>query len=686
ESAKVIRRNALREVVRTGTWKGQTLFLNRKGETVASSQIILAHRNEKGEIGYLSSIAENIAEQLQAEQTLIESKERLRYFMEESLEAIIIQQDGIIIDFNTAAYKMFGYSADEMNGKSILSFYDTSFHKELKERILKNEIIEDEWIGVKRDGSRFDIEVYSRPHIYKGKDVRVVSILDISARKKTERALTSSELLLNTAVEGTNVGIWEWNLVTNEVVFNHVKKRICGYTDETSPKYFDQWAATIYVDDREQFINNLKAHLNHNSPLFHSVYRVQHANGNWIFLESKGKLVRDENNLPARLVGTSVDITERQQMENDLRQSKAQLTALIENRVEAIWSVDLEKRVVNFNKPFYVVYKLHYNYELKKGDIITAALSQDESKKWVALYEECLAGKSLQFIEEYLINNKRSFVEFSANPIRLSDETIIGVSVMGRDVSPQIEFEQSLKKAKELAEDASRTKSQFLANISHEIRTPMNGIMGFTDLLLQSKLNAQQRDYLEIVRYSGNSLLVLINDLLDISKIESGKIILESKQFDLRKLLRDIIHSFKAKADLQQLKINSKVDAVVPKILIGDQQRLQQIFVNLLGNAIKFSRNGKVNVNVKLKESAENLAKLYIEIEDKGIGIPADKHESIFEAFNQLGDPYTSKFGGTGLGLSIARRLVNLMGGEISVRSELGKGSVFFFTASFKIA
>ncbi len=685
ESAKMIRRVAIPASIRTGSWKGQTYFKTRDGGTVPASQIILAHRNKKGEVDFLSSIAENITERLKTEQILVESEERLRYFMEESLEAILIQEDGTVIDFNTAASKMFGYNNDEICGIKILSLYDISFHKEIKEKIKSKNILIEEWVGVKKDGTRFDIEVYSRPHQYKGKDVRVVSILDITLRKKTERALRSSELLLNTAVDGTNIGIWEWNLVTNQVSFNHVKKKICGYTDKDSPQFFDQWAATIHADDREGLMERLKGHMYENRAVFHAVYRVKHANGKWIVLESKGKIVRDENGLPLKFVGTSIDITERQQMEDELRQSKAQLTAMIENRVEAIWSIDTNLNLVSFNKPFIQGFKRLYNQDLLKGTLVTSGLNEKSAAEWTGRYEECLEGKSLRFVEKYDLDGNLVFVEYTGNPVRLSDDTIVGVSVMGRDITQQIHFEESLKNAKEQAEEANRTKSQFLANISHEIRTPMNGIMGFTDLLLISKLNAKQREYIEMVRYSADALLTLINDLLDISKIESGMILLMHRKFEIRKLLRDIIATFEPKAELQKLKINSTVDKWIPKILIGDELRLRQIFVNLLSNAVKFSSKGKVNVRVKLRKVVDKKAYIFVEIEDKGIGIPKDKLESIFVAFNQIGDPYTSKYGGTGLGLSIAKRLVNLMKGEIGVESEPKKGSKFFFTVCLQL-
>lgn len=684
-SANIIFKQAMPAAVHHGIWEGQTTFIRKDKSEFVASQIVIAHRNESGELDFFSSLASDITERQKAEQVLKESQERLRYFMEESLEAIFIQDQGAIIDFNTAACRMFGYEADELHFKKILSLYDVSFHREIKKQLARGQTIFAEWTGVKKDGTRFDIEVYSRPDIYQGKDIRIVSILDISSRKKAERALRSSQLMLNAAVEGTNVGIWKWNLVTDEVTFNEAWRKIRDLNEDEVPKSFEEWKETIHKDDLPALLENLKNHLYGLTPMFHQIYRAQQPSGKVIVMESKGKLVRDENNMPAYIVGTDVDITERQAMEDALRKSQAELSALIQHREEAIWSVDSEQKIINFNKRFADAFKYHFGIEPVKGAVITEGLQPDVAAKWVERFEICMKGESFQFVELFKFKDREIFVEFTANPIRISDNTIIGVSVLGRDITQQIQFEQSLKKAKEFAEEASHTKTQFLANISHEIRTPMNGIIGFTDLLLASKVNMRQKEYLELVRYSADSLLRLINDLLDVSKIEAGKMSLVNKEFDLQKLLHEIIRSFKPKANEHKLKIVASVDKSIPKILIGDELRLQQIFVNLIGNAIKFSEHGKISVRLKLKEKLNDRIVLAAEVEDEGIGIAEEKHEAIFEPFNQLGDPLTTKYGGTGLGLSIARRLVEMMEGEIDLESESGKGSKFYFTVQLQV-
>jgi PAS domain S-box-containing protein len=683
-SLDVIRRHALPAAVKTGLWKGQTQFKTKSGSPISVSQIIIAHVDENDEVDFFSSIAEDITERLKAEQLLTVSRERLKYFMEESREAIVIHEDGIIIDFNNAAVKIFGYDPGELTGKKIQELYDISFHQDLRQKLRLKKSVMEEITGVKKNGTKFDIEIYSRPHTYRDREVNVVGMMDITARKAIERALRTSEVRLNAAVEGTHVGIWDWNLVTNKITFNDAWRRIYGYKTEEAPVFFDEWKEDIHAADVNEVLSKLRKHLYGETSMFQHIYRARHRSGKYMVIESKGKLIRDENNMPVSIVGTAVDITERQQMEDAVRKSQAQLAALLENREESIWSVDRDHRIMNFNKSIADIFQNMYGIQMEQGKMITEDLPAGLKELWINRYEQSLAGGSYSIVDRFDVHGEETFIEFSLNPIKIDDESIIGVSVLARNITQQKSFEKSLQQAKEAAEAANRTKSQFLANMSHEIRTPMNGIIGFTELLLQSKLTGQQHEYLEIVRFSADSLLALINDLLDISKIESGKLELTRRKFDLNVLLREVVRSFKAKAKEQHLKIELKVDKEIPSLLLGDDMRFQQVMVNLIGNAVKFSKDGDIRINAKLQGIDDNRVTILTEVIDEGIGIEKEKHEVIFEPFSQIEHLLTRKYGGTGLGLSIAKKLVNMMHGDIGVESEPGKGSRFYFTVLFE--
>jgi PAS domain S-box-containing protein len=269
-------------------------------------------------------------------------------------------------------------------------------------------------------------------------------------------------------------------------------------------------------------------------------------------------------------------------------------------------------------------------------------------------------------------------------PLRTPDGKIIGIMGIGRNITDRVRAERKMQEAREAAEAANRAKSEFVANMSHEVRTPMNGVIGLAELLLETRLDAQQRDYAASIHESGKTLLHIINDILDFSKIEAGKLDLEMLDMDLRSIVEDVGRMLALHAHRKGLELALNIDPSLPDSVKGDPNRIRQILLNLGNNAVKFTAAGEVEIDLRVIDSDASGTLVRIQVRDTGIGIPADRLTSLFQPFSQVDASTTRRFGGTGLGLSIVRRLVELMGGEPGVESTEGAGSCFWFTVRFQ--
>jgi PAS domain S-box-containing protein len=372
------------------------------------------------------------------------------------------------------------------------------------------------------------------------------------------------------------------------------------------------------------------------------------------------------------------DITARLQAEAALRESEHKQRMILDNAADAVFVADKNERWIYVND--LALNLLNYSRQELIGTDIYALLPENFREIAKQTFVERLRVEKLIRQEIKLIKKNGHAVPVEMNVALLPDGSIYGSC---RDITSRKEFEAALIKAKVGAEDASKAKSEFLATMSHEIRTPMNGIIGMTELALDTKLNAEQREYLELVKISSNSLLDIINDILDFSKIESGKIVLEHIEFPIRELIATMLKASAVRAEQKNIELVYQIDPELPEILIGDPGKLRQVLSNLLVNAIKFSHHGSITIDINLVELHDDIARLHFSVTDQGIGIDADKQEHIFQAFSQADASTTRKYGGTGLGLSISSRLVQAMKGQLQVQSEIGQGSCFYFSADF---
>ena len=365
---------------------------------------------------------------------------------------------------------------------------------------------------------------------------------------------------------------------------------------------------------------------------------------------------------------------------NKIKGSEANMNALIENAEGIIWSINNDFNYIAYNKS-YIEFAKNFTNEIPETHklILDRQFEVTFHSKLKNAYELVFKGQNIFFEHTFQFNENEKHFSFSLSPITIDYTKIIGLTVFGNDITEKKKYEIELLKSKELAEHLVEAKERFLASMSHEIRTPLNGILGFTKVLLQNKdLSVEQKKQLDAIKSSGDILLVIINDILDLSKIEAGKLSLEETPIDLTAITRQAIDTFEVKADEKKIKIHQKTSESIPNMVLGDSVRISQILLNILSNAIKFTpENGAISVESSAEVTDSQKLKITIKIQDSGIGIPKDKIESIFEPFVQTSDDTARKYGGTGLGLSIVKKLVEMMNGSIRVESEIGEGTTF---------
>lgn len=378
-------------------------------------------------------------------------------------------------------------------------------------------------------------------------------------------------------------------------------------------------------------------------------------------------------------------IRQRQKADEALAGIEEKHRTIIENIEDGYYETNSDGQFTIFNDSFRKItgYTTEALQQLDYRRLLTPA----ETEKVLQAFKKVnLTGRAIKDLGFIIVRSDgaRRWVETSVSPITGDRGVADGFRGILRDVTRRRQAD-ALKQEKMAAEAASRSKSEFLANMSHEIRTPLNAIIGLVELLLQSSLSREQREDLKVVQSAAFALLSVINDILDFSKIEAGKLELEKSPFNLRDFLGEALKILAVKAHEKNLELAYRVAPDVPDRLVGDHHRFRQVLLNLIGNALKFTDSGEIIVSARCRSREDNRLMLHVAVRDTGVGIAAGKQALIFEAFRQADGSTTRKYGGTGLGLAVSAQLVTLMGGQIGVKSVLGKGSIFHFTVAFEV-
>ena len=484
-------------------------------------------------------------------------------------------------------------------------------------------------------------------------------------------ALRQSNLKWKYALTGSQDGIWDWNIVTNEVFFSSMWKKMLGYADDEISADLNEWNKRVHPDDKKQAYIDVNKHLAGETEYYRNEHRILCKDNTYKWVLDRGKVIEfTKDGKPLRFVGTHSDITERKQAEEALQKERDKSLCILNAIPSGVYIV---------NKQFDIEY---VNPVLTKefGSVNgRKCYSYFHDRTEVCLWcknEQVFAGESVNW--EFYVPLHDKYYDLFDTPIKNIDGSISKFEIL-HDITERKQTEIALKKAKEEADSANRAKSEFLANMSHEIRTPMNAVIGFSDLLASKITDKKQKNYLDSIQTSGKSLLTLINDILDLSKIEAGLLEIQYEPVQLQVIFTELQQIFKLKMAEKNLDLMMEIDKSLPLTLILDEARLRQVLLNLMGNAVKFTESGYIKLCAKAFANHKQID-LILAVEDSGIGIPADQQAVIFESFKQQDGQSTRRYGGTGLGLAISKRLVEMMNGHFSVTSVPGKGSRFEIT------
>ncbi len=688
-------------------------------------------------IGSLGMIT-NVTRRRQYEKNLRESEEYYRLLAEYSTDMVSCHTvDTTFIYVSSMCLNLTGYCASELLNRPILDFV----HPEDQIKLQISQSVSLKHIGMvnrisfrfaQKSGNYIWLEMTKRATIdgSSGAVKVICSSRDIQQRKETEQTLESTNSRLNLALEVSEIGTWEWNIVTGEGICSERTGEILGY--DCKGITFRSFMRSVYISDRSQvrkaFITSIRTHRNYTME-----FRVLKSDGQLIWIDGRGQVYADINNNPVLVIGVVIDITKRKQTEQEVKH-QLQKEVLMRQISEKIrFNFDLKHifntTVKELGEVFNVNRCLVHTFELEPEPIILV-VDEYVQPGWESMLDMIIplthnphasevmsSDRAIAIDNVYNDPNLSNFISLLAE-IELKSVIVVRTSYQGRangmlcihqcdrfrtwtkeeiDLleavaapigiaiaqAQLLETEKaqklqltaqnlSLQEAKIAAEAANQAKSEFLAMMSHEIRTPMNAVIGITELLLDSELSEQDQEHLEIIRSGGKALISIINDILDFSKIESNKLELEQNPINIWECITSTIELLKPSATAKSLNLVCHIDPQVPQMITGDSTRINQILINLLGNAIKFTPTGQVELSVTSSDrpAGENLNyELQFQVKDTGIGIPNQLLSRLFKPFSQVDASTTRQHGGTGLGLAISKRLSEMMGGRMWVVS-----------------
>jgi PAS domain S-box-containing protein len=662
------------------------LFVRKDGRGVSASITANSIPNFAGEVVAMAAIIRDITERKQAE----ESQSLLASIVESSDDAIVsVMLDGTITSWNKGAEGLFGYPADEIVGKSaaVLTPPDT---RQLIGQSLANvrtgAVSHHDSVVLGKDGSRIDITVTVSPIRSHGGEIEGAAAIfrNIGKRVHAEQRLRESEERFRIMADGCPAIMWVSDAQGGNRFANRTFREFFGTTSEQVEG--GKWHPLLHPDDAPNYFAVYLRAIEEHTP-FRAEARARRADGEWRWIASYAEPRFSPDGEFLGHVGLSPDITERKQAEESLRSSEEKFRQLAENIREVFWLVDAASGETLYLSPAYEqVWGRTCDSAIQNPTSWLDAVHPDDVEQAQLLWGPQAKREPVE--SEFRIrtpDGQEKWVRERAFPVFDHAGQVVRIGGVAEDITAWKRYAEELVHAREAADAGSVAKSRFLANMSHEIRTPMNGVIGMLQLLLDTDLTPEQREYAGVIETSGRALLSLIDDILDLSKIEARKIGLEHVDFDPRGTVEEAAQTLRTQAAAKGLAICWRAAPETPTLLRGDPTRLRQVLINLAANAIKFTERGEVTVQVGFESQNNGKATLRFSVTDTGIGIRPEQDSTLFSPFVQADASTTRKYGGTGLGLSISKQLVEMMGGTIGFDSRVGEGSTFWFTAVFDV-
>ncbi|MDD3275811.1 MAG: PAS domain S-box protein [Kiritimatiellales bacterium] len=618
---------------------------------------------------------------LEKTEQLRNSEERLRTIFQNSPDAIFIEdENGNVLDANPVACEFHNLGHNELIGRNMLDLVPEDSRNDVKRDFSKwftGELKRYDGVSLAGDGRVVPVEIIGATMRFSGKRAVMLMVRDITQRKQSEQALKESEMRYRGLIEAQSNFIIRTD---TEGTFTFVNEAFCRFVGRLRGDLIgNSIHSYIYYDDMA-ILEKVTGSLVSRRERVVAVEHRMRARTRTAWVQWENIAVFDESGKVVEIQSVGQDITERRRIYEALQESEKRLHFLFEEIPHiAVQGYNVNREAIFWNHASEELYGYSKKDVLgKKIEDLVFPLDQREERvkafdDWVKTGEPIPSGEMMKRTAD-----GRQVAVYSSRLATRNQRGEWEMYVIDVDLSELKHASEELVKAKEYAERASRAKSEFLANMSHEIRTPMNGVMGMTTLLLETELTADQRDSIQTIMESTKELMRIIDELLDISRIEAGEVRLHPEPFCMRETVEKVVLLFADRAGRKGVNLSIAIHDSMPKQLLGDSGRVRQILINLVGNALKFTHDGHIQIRMQAERDGDGW-NILADVKDTGIGMTSDLQERIFDKFTQGDTSSKRKYGGAGLGLAITRQLVGLMGGKISVSSEVDKGTTFQF-------